>query len=126
MCANAPARRVDDMTSTPPGTAVSDANAHHVARVELPPAASLSARSAIRRLTCLARTLPARIEVVIVSVPSVEALTFELLAGIAVGRRLMSARGRHLLVRVPGRPHTPAVDALLLTMPFVVVAGPSG
>ena len=74
----------------------------------------------IRELTRLARRLPERVDVVVVSIPAAEALTVDLLAGIAVGRRLMSARGRRLLLRVPGRPATPGAAALLATMPFVL------
>lgn len=119
MCARAAARRLDGMTSTDTAAARRGGTAHHVARVELAAASSRDARSVIRQLTRLARRLPDRVEVV-VSIPSVDALTVDLLAGIAVGRRLMTAHGRHLLLRVPGRPATPGAAALLTSMPFVL------
>lgn len=96
-----------------------------VARVELPAAASSSARSVIGQLTRLARRLPPRVDLVVVSIPTIEALTVDLLAGIAVGRRLMLAHGRQLLVRLPARPGTPGAAALLGTMSFVVTPGSS-
>lgn len=108
---------MSSMTSTDPAAAGTE---HHVARVELSAASSRNARSVIRQLTRLARRLPDRVDVVVVSIPSIEALTVDLLAGIAVSRRLMTAHGQQLLLRVPGRPATPGAATLLGTMPFVL------
>ena len=90
------------------------------AQLELPEAVSRDARSVIRHLTRLTRRLPARIDVVVVSIPSIENLTVDLLAGIAISRRVMAAHGRQLTVGIPGRPDTPGAAALLDRMPFVM------
>lgn len=93
---------------------------HRVARVELSDAGAGTARSVIRQMSRLARRLPDRVDVVVVSIPSAETLTVDLLAGLAVSRRLMAARGRQLLVRTSGRPATRGAAAVLAAMPFVV------
>ena len=93
-----------------------------VARVDLPRRSGIGARSVIRHLGRLARAMPDRIGVVVVSVDSVDDLTVDLLTGIAISRRLMKAGGRPLVLRVPGLPTSPGAAALLGTMPFILTS----
>lgn len=95
-----------------------------MAHVDLPERRGVGARSVIHQMGRLARDLPDRVAVVVVSVASVEALTVELLIGLTVSRRCMAVEGRHLVLRVPGEPTTRGAAALLATMPVVRTAEP--
>lgn len=86
----------------------------------------VGARTVIRQLSRLSRRLPDRVAVVVVSVPNVDALTVELLTGIAISRRVIAAGGRQLVLNVPGEPTTSGAAALLRTMPFVLTTEPAG
>lgn len=83
------------------------------------------AQRVIRQLARLSRGLPEAVTVVVVSVPTVEALTVELLTGIAISRRAIAASGRRLVLSVPGEPTTSGAAALIRTMPFVFTSEPN-
>ena len=95
------------------------AHPREVALVDLPVRRGTGARTVIGQMGRLARDLPDRVAVVVVSIASVESMTVETLIGLSVSRRCLAVRGRHLVLRVPGEPTTRSAAALLSTMSVV-------
>ncbi|MFT4262609.1 MAG: hypothetical protein QM572_04455 [Nocardioides sp.] len=81
------------------------------------------ARPLVGALHAATSRLPSTVSWVVVAVESAETLTIETVTALAIGRRMLAARGQRLVLYVPSLPESAGTLAVLGLIPYVVAGG---